>query len=123
MHKIRQAVFLSPASASRRLRISIKTLKVYERYGLVSPKRTPSGWRLYAKEDVERLLQALSYKAMGFSLAQIASLLDGSPADVAAALRSQETSLQARRDALDASIEALRAARRRVGRPALRLVA
>ncbi len=39
---------ICPAEAARRLGISIKALKLYERLGLVHPLRTQKGWRLYA---------------------------------------------------------------------------
>lgn len=112
-----------PAEAARRLGVSVKALRVYERLGLIKPRRSHQGWRVYTPEDLDRLAQALSFKAMGFGLSQIAALLDAGPDEVAAALVVQEIELRDRRAALDESLEALRDARRRLGRTALRLVA
>lgn len=115
--------FAGPAEAARRLGVSVKALRVYERLGLIKPRRSHQGWRVFAPEDLDRLAQALSFKAMGFGLSQIATLLDAGPDDVAAAMVAQEAQLRARRAALDDSLEALRDARRRLGRTGLRLVA
>lgn len=112
-----------PAEAARRLGVSIKALRLYEQRGLVAPRRTRDGWRFYTPQDIERLAQALAFKAMGFSLSQIAGLLDAGPAEVAAALAAQEVQLQSRRTALDEAFGALRDARRRLGAANLRLVA
>lgn len=119
----RKMALVGPAEAARRLGISIKALRHYERRGLVNPRRTERGWRLYAEEDIERLSQALAFRAMGFGLSQIANLLDAEPGDLAAALAVQEEQLRDRRQALDEALAALREARRRFGAPGLRLVA
>src|SRR3954468_17697388 len=34
-----------------------QTLRMYEQRGLITPKRSPKGTRLYSQEDVERLRQ------------------------------------------------------------------
>lgn len=112
-----------PAEAARRLGISIKALRVYERLGLVTPRRTRRGWRVYRPQDMERLSRALAFKAMGFGLSQIAGLLDAGSDQVAAALAAQEAQLRDRRAELDNALENLRDARRRLGAPSLRLVA
>jgi DNA-binding transcriptional MerR regulator len=119
----RRWAMLGPAEAARRLGISIKTLKVYERFGLVSPNRTRHGWRVYSPNDFDRLSQVLSFKAMGFGLSQIATLLDAQPDDLIAALVAQEEDLQARRVGLDRAISAVRHARRRLGAPSMQLAA
>lgn len=112
-----------PAEMARRLGISIKALRVYEQQGLVKPRRSRRGWRVYTPEDRDRLARALDFKAMGFGLSQIATLLDAGPDAVAVALAGQETHLTGRRLALDDALDALRDARRRLGPPALRLAA
>lgn len=112
-----------PAAAARRLGVSIKALRVYEARGLLTPKRTRQGWRYYAPEDLDRLARALAFKAMGFGLSQIATLLDAAPDEVAAALAAQEHQLNTRRAALDEARDAVREARRRIGVPVLRLAA
>lgn len=119
----RDAKLVGPAQAARRLQISIKALRVYERHGLVKPARTARGWRRYATADLERLARVLAFKQMGFGLAQIASLLDAPPIQVAAALATQEQQLEQRRKAVDDALRALRTTRQRLGRASLRLAA
>jgi DNA-binding transcriptional MerR regulator len=112
-----------PAQAARRLGVSVKALRVYERLGLVKPRRTKQDWRVYTPEDIDRLARALAFKAMGFGLSQIAALLDAGPDEVAAAMVAQEAQLRDRRAALDDALDTLRDARRRLARPGLRLAA
>ena len=53
-----------------------KTLRYYDRVGLVQPaSRTPTGYRLYAAEAVERLHFIASAKVLGMSLADIRRIL------------------------------------------------
>jgi DNA-binding transcriptional MerR regulator len=118
-----EAALVGPAEAARRLGISIKALRIYERRGLVKPRRTARGWRLYAPQDLERVSQALAFRAMGFSLSQIVGLMDAAPGELAAALAAQEAHLRAARSGLDAALDAVRRARRRTGAAGLRLVA
>lgn len=112
-----------PAQTARRLGVSVKALRVYERLGLVKPRRMKQGWRVYTPEDIDRPARALAFKAMGFGLSQIAALLDAGPDEVAAAMVVQETRLRDRRVALDEALDTLRDARRRLGRPGPRLAA
>jgi DNA-binding transcriptional MerR regulator len=118
----RDVLLMGPADAARRLRISIKALKLYERVGIVTPKRTRRGWRLYSTDDLERISQALAFKKMGFGLSQIAGLLDASAGELATALTAQEHQLKNRRAELDDALTALREARRQFS-PFPRLVA
>lgn len=123
LQRLRKTTLVNPAEAARRLGITIKALRLYESWGLVKPTRTDRGWRLYTPEDIERIGQALAYKAMGFSLSQIVGLLDAGPDDMAVALAAQERQLIARRTAVDEALDAVRRARRGAGGARLRLVA
>jgi len=53
-----------------------QTLRIYENKGLVRPKRTPGGTRLYSEADVERLLiiQRLTTE-LGLNLAGVELVL------------------------------------------------
>ncbi|MHB8469742.1 MAG: heat shock protein transcriptional repressor HspR [Gaiellaceae bacterium] len=53
-----------------------QTLRVYEQKGLVRPKRTPGGTRLYSESDVERLriVQRLTTE-LGLNLAGVELVL------------------------------------------------
>jgi len=48
---------------ARKLGISTGTLVVWERQGLIHPKRTPGGWRLYDVKDIVRAKQILFDKS------------------------------------------------------------
>jgi DNA-binding transcriptional MerR regulator len=57
--------------------LSVRTLHYYEEIGLLSPsRRTDSGHRLYIADDVVRLQQIKSLRALGFSLREIRDCLD-----------------------------------------------
>lgn len=43
--------------AARLIQAHPQTLRMYERAGLVTPRRTPQGLRLYSERDMERLRQ------------------------------------------------------------------
>src|SRR5919199_3427249 len=49
-----------------------QTLRIYESRGLITPKRSPKGTRLYSQEDVERLrrIQELTSE-LGMNLAGV----------------------------------------------------
>jgi MerR family transcriptional regulator/heat shock protein HspR len=56
--------------------MQIQNLRVYERRGLLEPRRTAGGTRLYSSHDVERLRRIGSLLAEGLNLAGIAKVLD-----------------------------------------------
>jgi MerR family transcriptional regulator/heat shock protein HspR len=53
-----------------------QTLRMYEQRGLIRPKRSPKGTRLYSQEDVERLrkIQAMTAE-LGMNLAGVERVL------------------------------------------------
>jgi len=62
-----------------RTRLSVRPLHHYDEIGLLSPSgRREAGHRLYSAEDVLRLQQVRSLKALGFSLEEIRECLEGS---------------------------------------------
>lgn len=63
---------------SRIGQVSIKTLHHYDTIGLLKPAQVdrPTGYRLYTIDQLPRLHQILALKDLGFSLDQIADLLD-----------------------------------------------
>src|SRR5579862_9605435 len=67
--------FLSPAEAARRLGISTKALRLYEQRSLVSPLRTAAGWRAYGPREIDRALEIVALRALGFSLSQVQQVL------------------------------------------------
>ncbi len=54
-----------------------QTLRTYEARGLITPKRSPRGTRLYSQEDVERLRRIQEMTAdLGLNLAGVERVLD-----------------------------------------------
>jgi len=85
---------------SKLSRVSVKALRYYDEMGLLSPARVDrfTGYRYYAAEQLRRLNRILALKDLGFSLEQIASLLDeGLPAaELRGMLRMKQSELQQR---------------------------
>lgn len=68
---------------SKLSRVSVKTLRYYDEIGLITPVRVDdfTGYRYYSTDQLPRLNRILALKDLGFSLEQIARLLDdGLPA-------------------------------------------
>ena len=62
---------------AKMLRITTRTIRLYEQMGLVlPPRRTEGGIRLYDKEDIRRFKMVLKVKALGLSLQEIKELAD-----------------------------------------------
>lgn len=62
---------------SRLTGVNSVTLRAWERrYGLIRPRRTPKGHRLYAREDVERVEQILQWLNRGVPVSQVRELID-----------------------------------------------
>ena len=58
-------------------RVSVRTLHHYDEIGLLRPSgRTDAGYRLYDDSDLDRLHQVLLYRGLGFSLDDVAAVLD-----------------------------------------------
>lgn len=92
---------------ARRAEVAIDTVRYYERQGLLpKPLRQASGYRRYQDDDVLRLRFIRRAKALGFTLDDIAGLLELSarrPEDMA----DFKQSAQVRLEALDARIAEL----------------
>ena len=57
--------------------LSLRTIRYYEEVGLAVPSaRSEGGFRLYVADDVERLRVIMQVKPLGFSLEEIAELLE-----------------------------------------------
>ncbi len=70
------AAMLKIGEVSRLSGIGIEALRFYERQGLLGqPTRTVSGYRLYAKDVLERLEFIKRAQVLGFSLAEIAQII------------------------------------------------
>ena len=57
--------------------VSIRTLHHYDEVGLLVPGgRSAAGYRVYEKRDIERLQRILFYRELGFTLKEIAAIVD-----------------------------------------------
>ena len=103
--------FLSPSEAARRLGVGVRALRLYERKGLVRPRRTQAGWRVYGPPEIERLHQVLTLKLLGLSLSRITQLLGAREPDLSAVLALQEDVLAVRIHDLERARSAVQGAR------------
>lgn len=96
--------------------VTVRTLHHYDELGLLSPSgRSEAGYRLYSYEDLARLREVLTWRALGFPLTEIAALLDDPGHDRLAALERQRELLEreiGRLGALAGAVEAAIAAHR-----------
>ncbi|MBA2588507.1 MAG: MerR family transcriptional regulator [Alphaproteobacteria bacterium] len=102
---------LTPAETARRIGVSIKALRLYERHGLLTPLRSRSGWRTYGPEQIARLHQILALKSLGLPLASIGRVLASTQTlDAVLAMQDQALAQENRRIAkASAMIRAARA--------------
>jgi len=92
-------------------RVTVRTLHHYDELGLLSPsERSQAGYRLYSYDDLARLQEILIWRALGFSLAEIASLLDDPGHDRLDALERQRELVGREIDRLRALAAAVEAA-------------
>ncbi|MEC9484236.1 MAG: MerR family transcriptional regulator [Halomonas sp.] len=62
---------------SRLTGVNSVTLRAWERrYGLIRPRRTPKGHRLYARDDIARIERILQWLGRGVPVSQVRDLLD-----------------------------------------------
>ncbi|MFG3551397.1 MerR family transcriptional regulator [Streptomyces sp. NPDC047725] len=75
--------------------VTVRTLHHYDKAGLLSPSdRSPAGYRLYGDADLVRLQQILFYRELGFSLDEIAAILEDPMADALEHLRERQKRLR-----------------------------
>ena len=65
MHTTSNERQLSPAETAQALGLSIKARQLYESRGLVRPKRTAAGWRVYGPDEFASLHQVIALKRLG----------------------------------------------------------
>ena len=103
---------LTAAECAERIGLTVRALRVYERHGLLRPRRTDKNWRLYGVEDLARLNEILALKRFGLSLAGIADLLAGKPTDLDRTLAMQQATQEALRHRVEGSLILIRASQR-----------
>lgn len=103
-----------PGEMAKKLGVSVKALRVYEREGLVEPLRAESGWRAYGPTQVEQLHRIIALRDLGLTLKQIKALLRSGQAGFDAVLAMQQEALEVQRAKIDRGLELLKAARRKL---------
>lgn len=72
--------FYSSGAFARKAKVSLRTIRYYDKIGLLKPTRIEdNGRRLYTDEDFTRLQQILTFKMLGFSLENIKALTIAAP--------------------------------------------
>jgi len=99
---------------------TVKALHHYDRLGLLKPRRSGSGYRLYVEQDLARLEQIVALTFLGLPLKQIKILLDRDPLQLPEALGLQRKVLEEKRRLLDRAICAIANAEKVIqsGKPA-----
>jgi DNA-binding transcriptional MerR regulator len=102
------------AAFAREAGVSVRTLHVYDRMGLLRPAAvTGAGYRLYGAAELERLEQILALRFIGLPLEQIKALLTKTtPLEDALAL--QREAIVAQRKRLDTALAAIERAQARL---------
>jgi DNA-binding transcriptional MerR regulator len=88
--------------------VTVKTLHHYDRLGLLKPRRSAAGYRLYTDRDLERLEQIVALKFIGLPLKHIKVLLERSALPLSSTLRLRREALEGQRQRLDRAIDAIR---------------
>lgn len=73
--------------------VSGRTLRYYDEIGLLTPRRLPSGYRVYGPGEVERLQQILLYRRLALPLEQILDIVSAPGFSPLEALRTHEQAL------------------------------
>jgi DNA-binding transcriptional MerR regulator len=66
---------LTAAECATRTGLTPRALRLYEELGLITPRRSPGGWRQYGPRELVRLNVITLLKTAGLTLAQIAGLM------------------------------------------------
>ena len=82
------------------LDVSPDTIRYYTRIGILQPSRSDNGYYAYTDEDLQRLRFAIHARRLGFSLADIKSLIEIS--------KSGETPCPKVREIISSNLEKLR---------------
>jgi DNA-binding transcriptional MerR regulator len=103
-------IWLEANECAARIGLSKRALRLYEEHGLIRPRRTEKGWRLYGSDEVARLHEILALKRLGLSLQRITALLQGRATDLAGILGIQHDLLAEQRERAEQGLALVRAA-------------
>jgi len=90
--------------------VTVRALHHYDRIGLLRPRRSASGYRLYGSRELERLEQIVALRFLGVRLKEVGPILEGS--ELAQALPRQRAVLEEKRRNLERAIRAIEVAER-----------
>lgn len=86
----REGEELRVGELARRAGLTVRTLHHYDEIGLVSPRRrSEAGYRLYGRDDVDRLLRVLLLRRLGLSLPEVQGCIDAPHGALGTVLRRQ----------------------------------
>ncbi len=105
------APFLTASEAAGQLGVSAKTLRLYEKHGMIAPGRTAAGWRCYGPAEMARAGRIVALRALGLGLADVARVLDGKQRVLEPVLANHQASLEDQARRLAATIEKVRTLR------------
>ncbi len=82
---------------SQACQLSVKTLRWYDQTGLLKPVHIDekTGFRYYSLDQIDRVILIKRYKRFGFSLEEIASLLEAEEDSLTASLSQKRRQLEA----------------------------
>lgn len=61
---------------AERTQLSLRTIRHYDDVGLLPASRSEGGFRVYTENDYERLMKVRQMKPLGFTLEEMAELLE-----------------------------------------------
>lgn len=102
--------WLEANECAARIGLSKRALRLYEERGLIRPRRTEKGWRLYGADEIARLHEILALKRLGLSLQRITALLHGKALDLSGILGIQHSLLSEQRERAEQGLALVRAA-------------
>lgn len=87
--------------------VTVKALHHYDRLGLLRPKRSRAGYRVYYPRDLETLEQIIALKFLGLPLKEIGAVLKRPALKWRDTLRLQRQALEERQELLGRAIHAI----------------
>jgi DNA-binding transcriptional MerR regulator len=87
--------------------VTPRTLRHYDRLGLLRPQRSSAGYRIYSARDLETLEEIVALKFIGVPLREIAAIRRRAKGPFVEVLHAQRTTLEARRRTLTRAIAAI----------------
>ena len=87
--------------------VTVRALHHYDELGLLNPRRSEAGYRLYGEAEFARLQQIVTLKFIGLSLKEIKALLGRKTFNLSSTLVIQREVIQGKRRKLDSVAKAI----------------